>query len=140
MNQSYYLIILFSGAKEAEVGFCNTATETFLHVIQPAAESIVFESNLYATQKGRTLNLKKEEFFTFLGINFLMSYHKLPSWKHYWCISDDLGVTLVRKAMSCDRFDLILSNLHVNDNMNIPNNNTDKAFDNHTKQTISRVV
>lgn len=57
-----------------------------------------------------------------------MGYHKLPSWKHYWNMSDDLGVKIVQRSMARNRFDMILSCLHVNDNQTIPVNNKDKLY------------
>ncbi|KAF2895991.1 hypothetical protein ILUMI_10184 [Ignelater luminosus] len=66
------------------------------------------QSNLYAVQRHKILNLKKEEFLKFLGINMFMGYHKLPNWRHYWSISEDLKIPIVPAAMSRDRFDSIL--------------------------------
>lgn len=122
------VFILFSGTNEDEVGLCNTATEVILKVLDPIIENLVFQSNLYATQKHKCLSFTKHELLVFLGINFLMGYHKLPSWKHYWATSEDLGLPIVRSAMSRDRFDTILTNLHVNDNSQIPTGNPDKTY------------
>lgn len=113
---------------ESKFGHCTSATDIFCEMLSPAVENIVFQSNLYATQRNKTLNLKAHEFFAFVGINFFMGYHKLPSWRHYWSTSEDLGISVVRQTMSRDRFDFILSSLHVNDNAQIPHNNTDKLF------------
>ncbi|XP_049778390.1 piggyBac transposable element-derived protein 3-like [Schistocerca cancellata] len=107
---------------------CLTATDVFIFILKPIVEDIIFQSNLYATQKGKILNLKEHELFAFLGINLFMGYHKLPSWKHYWSACDDLGISIVRRCMSRDRFDFILSNLHLNDNTKIPERNTDKMY------------
>jgi hypothetical protein len=47
-------------------------------------ESIVFQTNLYATQKGKTfLPLKLGEMYKFLTINLLMGIKKLPSYRDY---------------------------------------------------------
>ncbi|XP_049787121.1 piggyBac transposable element-derived protein 3-like [Schistocerca cancellata] len=107
---------------------CLTATDVFIFILKPIVEDIIFQSNLYATQKGKILNLKEHELFAFLGINLFMGYHKLPSWKRYWSACDDLGISIVRRCMSRDRFDFILSNLHLNDNTKIPERNTDKLY------------
>ena len=113
---------------QEEIGACQTATDVLLAVIEPILDNLIFQSNLYAIQKGKVLNLKEDELLTFFGINFLMGYHKLPSWKNYWSSSEDLGIPLVKNTMSRDRFDLIFSNLYVNDNTQVPGNNTDKAY------------
>jgi len=67
----------------------------------------------------------------FLGINFRMVYNKLSSYKFYWNNSEDLNVRSISKAMSRDRFREILSNIHVNNNTNLPNNNKDKLYKLH---------
>lgn len=106
----------------------DTATDVFLTFLDSIAEDLVYQSNLYAIQRSKTLNLSKKELFVFIGINQLMGYHKLPSWKHYWSNSQDLGIPIVSNAMSRDRFDKILSNLHCNDNSKIPQDNQDKLL------------
>lgn len=107
---------------------CVTTTDFFVSFLEGALDNIVYQSNLYAVQKNKVLDLKKGELLAFIGINFLMGYHKLPSWRHFWSESQDLGVSLVGKAMSRNRFDAILSNLHVNDNSCIPKDNKDRLF------------
>ncbi|KAJ8966170.1 hypothetical protein NQ314_003702 [Rhamnusium bicolor] len=57
-----------------------------------------------------------------------MSYYILPSYKHYWQSSPDLGAPLISEAMTLNRFQDILSNLHVNDNGAIPKDNKDKLY------------
>ena len=89
------------------------------------------QTNLYQTQKnsGKSVSpIDQREFFGFLGINFLMGYHKLPSWVDYWKTDQDLGIPFVSDVMSRNRFGHILWNLHVNDNAQIPQNNTDKLY------------
>lgn len=44
-----------------------------------------------------------------------MGYIKLPSYEHYWSQSADI-VSFVSSHMTKDRFKLILSSLHLNDN------------------------
>ncbi|KAJ8936520.1 hypothetical protein NQ318_022608 [Aromia moschata] len=72
-------------------------------------------SNLYATQRNKTLNLTIEELLAFIGINFLMAYHRLPAWKQYWNTSEDLGLPVVADCMTRNRFEEILKYLHCND-------------------------
>jgi hypothetical protein len=87
-------------------------------------ENLIEQSNLYAVQRGTN----KDEILVFLGLNMLMGYHRLPNWRHYWSTSKDLNVPYVPSAMSRDRFDAILSNLHVNDNMQMPRDKKDKLY------------
>ncbi|XP_039288737.1 piggyBac transposable element-derived protein 3-like [Nilaparvata lugens] len=107
---------------------CQTATDIFLKILRCILDIIVFQTNLYATQKGKTLRLQENEFLSFLGVNMLMGYHELPSKRHYWSNAPDLHVPIVAETMTRDRFDEILSCLHVNDNENIPANCTDKLY------------
>nr|CAH7725090.1 unnamed protein product [Callosobruchus chinensis] len=91
----------------------------FLVFFSPVVNDLISQSNLYAVQKNKQLNLTKAElFFVFVEINQLMGYHKLPSWKDYWSTSKDLSVPFVSSKMRRDRFDMILSNLHANESRN----------------------
>lgn len=100
-------------------GGCKTATDVFFKFICPIVDNIVYQSNLYATQNNKNLKLTENELYAFLGINFCMGYNKLPSYKLYWNTSEDLNVRSISKAMSRDRFQEILSNIHVNNNANL---------------------
>lgn len=97
-------------------------------MLGPAVEKIVFQSNMYAVQKGKTLNLIEDDFLCFLGINFLMGYHQLPNLQSYWNTNRDLNVSLVSESMSRNRFQEILSYLHVNDNSLLSKDNKDKIY------------
>ena len=80
-------------------------------------EHILFHTNLYATQSGRTFSLLTlVELYIFLGINLLMGIKKMPSYKVYWANEEALHDTFISRHMSCRRFSWILSNLHLNDN------------------------
>ncbi len=67
--------------------------------------------------------ITRDKFYAFLGINMVMSYHKLPSWTDYWKSDDDLSVPFVSSTMTWNRFAQILANLHINDNASVPDNN-----------------
>ena len=89
----------------------------------------MYQTNFYVTQKHRRVPVViANELYAFLGINFLMGYHSLPAIKHYWSNDVDLKVSLVANAMSRNRYQQILANLHVNDNNGMPENNTDKLY------------
>lgn len=106
----------------------TTPTGVFLTLFEGILDHIVYQTNLYGTQKNLNLNIKPYEVLNFLGINFLMGYHRLPSWKHYWNCAPDLSVPFVAATMTRNRFDLILTNLHLNDNTLIPKDNKDKLY------------
>ena len=110
---------------------CNTPQDYFLTFFDSdIIENIVYQSNLYVTQKMKT-NMKPitdQEFYSFAGINIIMGYHELPSWTDYWKHDPDLSVPFIANALPRNRFAQILSALHVNDNTAQPKNNTDKMY------------
>ncbi|XP_008189411.1 piggyBac transposable element-derived protein 3-like, partial [Acyrthosiphon pisum] len=80
--------------------FLDTSpTGVFLTLFEGILDHIVYQTNLYGTQKNLNLNIKPYEVLNFLGINFLMGYHRLPSWKHYWSCAPDLSVPFVAATM-----------------------------------------
>ena len=46
----------------------------------------------------------------------MMGYHWVPAMYHYWSTADDLNVQPIAQSMTRDRFLIILSNSHLNDN------------------------
>uniref|UniRef100_A0A6P7FFC7 Uncharacterized protein LOC114328839 n=1 Tax=Diabrotica virgifera virgifera TaxID=50390 RepID=A0A6P7FFC7_DIAVI len=106
----------------------ETPTSVFIKVLGSIISDITYQSNLYAVQRNIQLDLTEKELLSFIGINFFMAYHQLPNWKHYWNGSPDLGIPLVTNAMSRNRFEKILANIHCNNNLEIPKNNTDKLY------------
>ncbi|XP_054280721.1 uncharacterized protein LOC128998555 [Macrosteles quadrilineatus] len=97
------------GLMEGHFEQCKTPTDVFREFVdQELVSHITYQSNLFATQNGKTLNLKENELLVFIGINFLMGYHQLPSIKHYWNTADDLHVKPVAGAMTRGRFMEIL--------------------------------
>lgn len=83
-------------------------------------DHIVAQSGLYAKQKNEhSFSLTKRELKSFIGIILLSGYHHLPSERHYWSQAQDLGVPLVQKSMTRNRFLKIKQMLHFNDNENI---------------------
>ena len=96
---------------------CHTPADVFSQFLDnEIVDNIVFQTNLYITQKQQNVSpITREEFYGFVGINMLMSYHKLPSWTHYWNTDPNFNVPFVSTVMTRDRFGQILTNLHVND-------------------------
>lgn len=116
------------GANEEVFAGCETPTDIFMSLLEPAVDNIVFQSNLYATQKGKNLQLKEDELYAFIGINFFMGYHSLSTMKLYWAVGNDVNVPIVGETMSRDRLDIVMSNIHVNNNHLMPVNNKDKLY------------
>lgn len=116
------------GPVETEFIDCKSVTDVYLRLLGESVDDIVFQSNLYATQRNHALNLSREELLAFIGINMLMAYHRLPTWKQYWNASEDLGLPIVAKCMTRNRFETILKFLHCNDNNLMPKDNKDKIY------------
>ncbi|GBN25398.1 hypothetical protein AVEN_123050-1 [Araneus ventricosus] len=80
-------------------------------------ENIVFQSNLYATQSGKSYSpLTLQELFLFLAINLTMGVKRLPSYRDYRSTNEILHDNFVSNLMPVKRFTWILGNLHLNDN------------------------
>ncbi|XP_035208655.1 piggyBac transposable element-derived protein 4-like [Stegodyphus dumicola] len=80
-------------------------------------EHIVFQSNLYATQKNSVFSpLDSNEFLRFLAVNLLMGVKKFPSYRDYWRSTALLHGDYIANIMPVNRFSWILGNFHINDN------------------------
>lgn len=91
-------------------------------------ELMVYESNLYATQNGKNLDLHLAELRAFIGILIIMGFHRLPSIRHYWLTDDNFKVNRIASLMPLKRFLFILRFLHLNNNENMPKRG-DEKFD-----------
>lgn len=117
-----------TGVAQELFSHCITPTDIFLVLISPTLDNIVYQSNLYATQKDKVLNLKKEELLAFIGMNFYMGYNSRPAWTDHFSSAPDLNNPLICKTMSRDRFRAILTHLHCNDTSAMPPNCKDKLY------------
>ena len=83
---------------------------------------IVEQTNLYGKQKfqrrrdGENLiDITRSEIEAFIGMNIIMGFHKLPSYRHYWNNDENLYTPVIANVMSIHQFDKILSNIHLED-------------------------
>lgn len=95
---------------------------------------ILVETNRYAHNKlneantssksriNKWIDIDRDELYVFLGIIMWMGLVKMPSISHYWRTSI-LYKNSIPMYMSRNRFELILSVIHVSDNNNAPQNN-----------------
>lgn len=98
-------------------------------------KDIVYQTNLYCTQSLQGGNnftpTNSNEIKVFLGINILMGVKKLPSYRDYWMADPAIRDSFISSAMTVNRFGWLLTNLHINDNNNMPNRldpNFDKLY------------
>lgn len=89
---------------------------------------ILSNTQLYAGQNNRHgFMLDREDLRRFLGILILSGYHRLPRERQYWSYDEDLGVPIVARSMSRNRFLDIKRNLHLVDN-SLASTSNDKMF------------
>ncbi|XP_018553228.2 piggyBac transposable element-derived protein 3-like [Lates calcarifer] len=69
--------------------------------------------------KGKTLNLTEDELLTFYNILLISGYNTIPRWRLLWSDDYDVSNTAVKDAMQRNRFDEIMSSVHLVDNMKI---------------------
>ena len=75
------------------------------------------KSEKYASQNGRTFVISLDELRAFIGINFAMGYHKLPTFRSYWKTGNtSVSVSYVANVMSGERFKEILRNIYFSNN------------------------
>ncbi|XP_022174122.1 piggyBac transposable element-derived protein 3-like [Myzus persicae] len=89
-------------------------------------ETLAFNTNLYAIQKNLT-NFKatnQQEIRVLIAIHLIMGCLKFPRVRMYW--EENFKVPSVFNSMSRDRFFQLRQNLHIINNLDIPNNNHDK--------------
>ena len=113
------------------IGFVDFSSplDAFLELFnEDIIEKVLYESNLKSVQNHKPAAITKDELKVFLGINIMMGYHCLPSIAHYWASARDLEVLPIKNAMSRERFQIILRNLHVNDNSKMDPRNKDKLY------------
>ena len=111
----FFNIFFPTGPKEQEFEDCNRPIDFFLKFWDSNIENnILTQSNLYINQKQRVVPVfTLPDLRGFVGLNIVMGYHTLPSYKLYWSNQPDLAVPLMPSTMSKTRFEQFLSNLHI---------------------------
>lgn len=100
----------------------------FLFFDSKLFDMIHYESNLLSVQKGKPASISTDELKVFLGINMVMGYNSRPSLADHWSSQKDLENLVIKAAMSRNRFQTLLSNIHLNDNSKINASNRDKLY------------
>ena len=88
----------------------------FFNILFPDSliHTIVNESNHYASEKGKSINLTSDELMKVIGILYLSGYSTVPQRRLYWSSENDTRNELVATSMPRTRFENILSILHFN--------------------------
>ena len=89
---------------------------------------VASESNIYASQidVNKSLALTSEELEQFIGILFVMSIVKMLSTRDYW--EKNMRYEKIADVMPVKRFEQIQRLLHLNNNMQMPKECSDKLF------------
>lgn len=115
------------GPKNIPLG-CHDPVDIFLLLFN-FIEDIVFQTNLYAIQKGDYFAPTNEaEMKCFIGINLLLGIKEVPSYKDCWSSYPQLRDEYISNLMSLNRFSLLLSHIHLNDNSLLPSRQ-DASYD-----------
>lgn len=98
----------------------STNPAEFLKKMWPDSlcDVLVLETNRYARSKPRCnwKDVNRDEIWTFLALNILLSLHKLPRIEHLWSRNKYLGIEEAQMHMTSKRFWEVWGNLHVVDN------------------------
>nr|CAH7730399.1 unnamed protein product [Callosobruchus chinensis] len=79
-------------------------------------DMLVYYTNTYASQHNKNNTVTDDEFLCFVGVLILSGYVNVNRRRMYWENSVDAKNTLVCEAISRDRFQYIMTNLHCSDN------------------------
>ena len=101
-------------------------------ICQDVIKLIIDQTNIYGKQryskKGEDVTKWKEvdenQMCAFLGILFIMGFHKLPRMRDYWSQDRNLFTPAVADTMTRDEFQRFFSNIHLADNSKIPPKNS----------------
>ena len=94
-------------------------------------EMTVYQSNLFAVQKGRPLNTNLEEQCIVHGMLLKMGIVSLPRYNMYW--SNEFRIPAVADLMPRNRFFDLLQNFHFTDNDLIVTARNDPLYDRFAK-------
>lgn len=82
-------------------------------------QKIVLETNRYVQQRNRTQTVTDTEIRAFIGVLVLSGYVPVPRRKMFWERERDANNKLVTDSIPRDKFDFIMSNIHLQDNNNL---------------------
>lgn len=96
-------------------------------------------TNLYAVQHNRQGDITVDEMKCFFGVLIYSGYTSVSRRSLYWESASDANHTIVTKAISRNRFNYIMQNIHCNDNTNLQMNDKFskiRPFLKHLNQTF----
>ena len=107
-------------------GFTHNSTNIFIFfkfISQDLIKLITDQTNIYSKQccvhKG-----DENQIHAFLGVLFIMGFHKLPIIRDYWSQDRNLYTPAVANTMTRNEFQRLFSNIHLDDNLKMPSKNS----------------
>lgn len=103
-------------------GPCNELSPVTLFLLffdDEVIDHLVVHSNQYAAKKNKLGDISNDEMKAFLGVLLLSGYVPVPRRKMFWQGHKDANNQVVCESITRDRFDFIMTNLHVCDNDNL---------------------
>ncbi len=111
--------LLMSPVQLFEVFFSNKVLD---HIVKETVHYTIEQKN-----KG-ICTVSKDEIKAHFGILLFTGYHQLPSERHYWSNEEVLGIDIVKRALSQNRYLEIKSLLHFTDNSEAEKYKEDRGF------------
>ena len=125
-NRGGYNSKVDGGKKEAKISEFSPASIFELFFDNEVIDMIVTYTNLYAHQDKlyHDFSINAEEIRKFICVLIISGYSILPQTRLYWSSGIDVGNEAISSLITCNRFEKILSVLHLSDNSNL--NSEDK--------------
>lgn len=109
-------VMFRNNTEELNFSDCSPTSLFSLYFDDELFQIITEETNRYAAQKNHSLCVEASEIKCFIGVLLLSGFVSLPRRRMYWERSKDAHNELVSQAMSRNKFEFILSNIHLQDN------------------------
>ena len=101
-------------------------------ICQDVIQLIIDQTNIYGRQRciqkgGDATDWKdidENQMYAFIGILFVMGFHKLPRIRDYWSQDRNLFTPVVANTMTRNEFQRIFFHLHLADNSKMPSKNS----------------
>ncbi|KAJ8971169.1 hypothetical protein NQ314_000846 [Rhamnusium bicolor] len=106
--------------------YCETPLDFFLCLFpNELFEHIAFQTNLYATQVGKSFaSTNVKEIKRFIGLNLLMGIRRIPYYRDFWSSKSEIRDRYISAAKQRTRFHWLLANIHLNNNSVQPGRNS----------------
>ncbi|CAF5138878.1 unnamed protein product, partial [Rotaria magnacalcarata] len=92
------------------------------NVIQPIHSFFTFISQGEDAKNRKEIN--ENQIHAFLGLLFIMGFHKLPRIRDYWSQDRNLFTSAVANTMTRNEFQRVFSNIHLADNSKMASKNS----------------